>query len=42
MKTPTSVRMTDVMTKLQSASNRCWRSIPSLVVEYSDINKENY
>ena len=42
MKTPTPVRMTDLMTKLQSASNRYWRSIPSLVVEYFDIKKENY
>ena len=40
MKTPTPVRMTDLMTKLQSASNRYWRSIPSLVVEYFDITKK--
>ena len=33
--------MTDLMTNLQPASNRYWRSIPSLVVEYFDINKEN-
>ena len=42
MKTPTPVGMADLMAKLQSASNRYWRSIPSLVVEYFDINKENY
>ena len=42
MKTPTPVGMTDLMTKLQSASNQYWSSIPSLVVEYFDINKENY
>ena len=42
METPTPVRMTDLMTKLQSAPTQYWRSIPSLVVEYFDINKENY
>ena len=42
MKAPTPVGMTDLMIKLQSAYNRYWRSIPSLVVEYFDINKENY
>ena len=42
MKTPTPVGMTDIMTKLQSAPSRYWRSIPSLVEEYVDINKENY
>ena len=42
MKAPTPVGMTDLMIKLQSAYNRYWRSVPSLVAEYFDINKENY
>ena len=42
MKTPTPVGITDLMTKLQSASNQYWSSIPNLVVEYFEINKENY
>ena len=42
MKTPTPVGITDLMIKLQSAYNWYWGSILSLVVEYFDINKENY